>query len=410
MTIAPIGWRKGSWRGLAFVSLGHEAAGGRRGALHEFPGADTPVWEDLGKAAGRFTLDCHIRGANHIAEALAFFDALNAAGPGTLVHPWHGPMQVAVASFSRRDSTDEGGYSAFSIEFVESGLPAPAAPAEDTRAQSRAAAQAASEDAAQAMAGDFDLAGAQSWVEEHAAGIVAAAADAMAIVAGLQGGIGPGLAAIQAHLGVLPADIQAKLRDPLALAQSINGAVQSIRAVAGSSIGVAGGLIALLGFGGALPPVIGDTAARSRQRSNQAALVQMVNAAAAGELAATIAGVAFASYPEAVALRDAAADALDALETRQADAGDDAGAGLYAALRRAIVRDITARGGTLARLQDYVPAVTEPALVIAHRLYGPDALEAREADLVARNRIAHPGFVPGGAAIQVVVPAGLADG
>ena len=73
------------------------------------------------------------------------------------------------------------------------------------------------------------------------------------------------------------------------------------------------------------------------------------------------------------------------------------------ALRRAVTADLTARGGTLARLQTHVPAVTMPALVIAQRLYGdPARMEARAAEIVARNKVPHPGFVPGGAALQVL--------
>ena len=65
--------------------------------------------------------------------------------------------------------------------------------------------------------------------------------------------------------------------------------------------------------------------------------------------------------------------------------------------------ETAARGGTLARLQTHVPAVTMPALVIAQRLYGdPARMEARAAEIAARNKVPHPGFVPGGAALQVL--------
>ena len=43
------------------------------------------------------------------------------------------------------------------------------------------------------------------------------------------------------------------------------------------------------------------------------------------------------------------------------------------------------------------------ALVIAQRLYGdPARMEERAAEIVARNKVPHPGFVPGGAALQVL--------
>ena len=55
---------------------------------------------------------------------------------------------------------------------------------------------------------------------------------------------------------------------------------------------------------GGLSLAPGDTPARDRQRANQAAIVQLVNLAAAAELAAAIADTRFASYQEAVAVRD----------------------------------------------------------------------------------------------------------
>ena len=152
--------------------------------------------------------------------------------------------------------------------------------------------------------------------------------------------------------------------------------------------------------------MLGDTPARNQQRDNQAAYVQLVNAVAAAELVRAIAAADFASYDEAAGARDAAADALDTLATRQADAGDDDGAAIYDALRLALVRYVTARGGSLARLQAFTPARTEPALVIAFRLYGDAVSVADQADeICTRNAIAHPGFVPGGIALQVLTPA-----
>jgi prophage DNA circulation protein len=43
-------------------------------------------------------------------------------------------------------------------------------------------------------------------------------------------------------------------------------------------------------------------------------------------------------------------------------------------------------------------SATLPALVVAHRVYG-DATRADE--IVSRNRVRHPGFVPGGIALEV---------
>jgi len=64
-----------------------------------------------------------------------------------------------------------------------------------------------------------------------------------------------------------------------------------------------------------------------------------------------------------------------------------------------VIQDVTARGGSLAHLYAYTPAQTEPALVIAQRLYGDPT---RAGEIVARNAVIHPLFVPGGQALEVL--------
>jgi prophage DNA circulation protein len=399
---APAGWRKGSFRGVSFVTQDHEQSGGRRLVQHEFPQSNDPVLENLGRRAKSYMLELYVRGADHIAQADRLGEALDADGVGTLIHPWLGSMQVAASDYTRRDSVSEGGLTRFSVTFMESGLPAVPAPASDTPSIAQDTAAAQSGAAPAAFAGGFSVAGVTGFVEDAAEQLVQGAALVAQVQAGLSGGAGGALRAFQAAFDRL--GVPGIVRDAIGLGQSVTGLVQVLGALGG---GVAT-LEPLADWGSDLDPVVGSTPARAQQRANQAAIVQLVNIAASAELVRTISTMRFSSYEDAVAIRDRTAARLDALASRQADAGDDIGGAGYDALRRAMVRDVTARGGSLARLQRHVPALTEPALVTAHRLYGPIAIETRAGDIVARNRIVHPGFVPGGRALAVLTPAGLA--
>lgn len=399
---APDGWQKGSFRGVPFRTEDSDTSGGRRGVVHEFPQAEKPVWEDLGRVAKGFSIQCHVVGADHIAQANALADALDAPGAGTLIHPWLGAMQVAVPDYSRQDSTIDGGISRFSIQFVETGLPTPPPAATDTQALAVAQADDTLVAAPEQFDAGFSVAGATAFVEDAADRLIQDAATLTSLRAGLQGGVGSGLAALSANLGVV-GSMGALLRAPITLAQSVVSLVQVLGVVGGSLESQASSLRALMGWGDDLDPVMGGTPARVRERNNQAAIVQLVNLVASAELVRCLAGTAFASYDDAVAARDDAADRLDRLALRQADAGYDDGADQYDALRRAMTADLTARGGTLDRLQSYTPVITEPALVIAQRLYGdPASVIARADEIVARNKVRHPGFVPGGVALQLL--------
>ena len=60
-------------------------------------------------------------------------------------------------------------------------------------------------------------------------------------------------------------------------------------------------------------------------------------------------------------------------------------------LRRALIAHLNAVAASGVRLVDIKPAESLPALVLAYRRFG-DA--TRSGEVVQRNRITHPGFVP----------------
>ena len=61
------------------------------------------------------------------------------------------------------------------------------------------------------------------------------------------------------------------------------------------------------------------------------------------------------------------------------------------ALRVARIEDVTARAAALPRVTTYTPSSVIPAAVVAWSIYGDTE---RADEVVARNRIVHPLFVP----------------
>lgn len=397
-------YRTGSFRGVPFSSQSNERQGGRRIETHEYPRRDRPWTEDLGRRVRSFALEVFVSGKDYDTARDRLIAALEAAGAGTLIHPWDGEMTVVAGDFTVRDSTEEGGIAYFTIEFVEAGAAVEAPATIDTSAIVATAADAAIVAAPARFADRFDVSGVASFVEEAGVDMVSRTASIAAIAGGLQGGAGPALRAFQAGLAFLPDSAVSLVRSPLQLGRVVVGLVQSIGALGGSSVVRIAGLSRLVGYGA--PEVIGTTPARQRQRANGAAYADLVQTVAAAELVRAIADAPIASYQDAVALRDATAELLEERIIASADAGDDASADTFSALLRVMVADVTARGGTLARVYGYTPQRTEPALVIAHRLYGARLAIDRAADLVSRNRIRHPGFVAGGRPVEVLEASG----
>ena len=71
------------------------------------------------------------------------------------------------------------------------------------------------------------------------------------------------------------------------------------------------------------------------------------------------------------------------------------------AVRVALTRDLSARAIYAPRLSSAILPATLPALVVAYRLLG-DATQ--DAGIVTRNRVRHPGFVPGGVPLEFIAP------
>ena len=397
-------YRQGSFRGASFRTSSAEQAGGRRGETHEFPGGDEPWREDLGRRARSFTIECWVAGADYYADRDALIEALEGEGPGTLVHPFRGEMSVAAIDYTVNEDAGEGGggIADFSISFVESGYPLAQVAIVDTASIAR---QMADQEAAATparLASRLSVSRIAAFVQAAAGDVVRAAATMTQLQAAIQGGgLGGALRAFEAGLRFLPG-VDAMVREPLALGQALVGMVQTVSALGTPSSRIAA-FAAIARFGADLEPVVGSTPARTQQRVNQAALVSLIQVTAAAEMVRAIADSRFASYDDAIATRAVAADLLDDLALASADAGDDAGAAGLDRLRRAMVSDVTARGGSLARIATIATVVTEPALVIAQRLYANAAgIERQAAELVARNRVAHPGFVTGGLTLQVL--------
>lgn len=394
-------YRTGSFRGVPFRSQTNETSGGRRVETHEFPGRDRPWTEDLGRRAKTRSLEVFVAGADYLDQRDRLMAALDFAGPGTLVHPWDGSQVVNVPDYSVRDTTEEGGIAFFTITFIESGQVIEAATAPDTAAIVGTTADAAIETAPARFADRFDVGGVASFVEDAGAALVRASATQAAIAGGLQGGVGSALRAFEAGLSLIPSGALTLVRSPLQLGHATVGLFSAIGALGGNPLARVAGLSSMVSF--SAPEVIGTTPARNRQRANGVAYVDLVTTAAAAELVRAIADAPISSYQDAVVLRDAAAEILEGRVIATADAGNDAASATFAALLRVMVADVTARGGTLSRVYGYTPARTEPALVIANRLYGAQgALLDRATDLVARNRIRRPGFVAGGRQIEVL--------
>lgn len=392
-----MGWRDrmgpASFRGVPFFVETAEREGGRRTVLHEYPLRDKPFAEDMGRRARSFQVDGHVVGEDYLASRDALIAALEESGPGELVHPYYGTLRVSCTKFRVRESSVDGGTARFGIDFDETEV----TPSYPSATPSTAARASASADlAVEAIRAQIAAAKPVSLPTSALAsmsGVISAAAQALGaalapIVTDTQE-----LATFRHAIDNLVLDADALVAQPSNVLDGFLGALTSLTTPVAPPFIM--GLLAAYGFTptSARPP--GTTATRLAEQALFDLLLGIVRTVEVVQAARLAPGAAYNSYDAAAAVRDAIVEKID----EQAEATDDGTYATLVQLRADLVRAVPGEETDLPRLVRVTPAYTLPSLVLAHNLYGN--LD-READLLARNQVANPGFVTGGRELEVL--------
>jgi prophage DNA circulation protein len=378
--------RPASFRGVPFQVAAADIAAGRRVQVHEYPQRDKPWVEDLGRATREVHVEALLVGDNYVAQANSLLAALEEAGPGELVHPWLGTLRVSLKDMGRVGFDSGLGVARVSLAFVEAGdLVFPAA-SEATQSASRIATDNLQVASVAAFASTFSVAGFADYVEAAARGNLQ----------GLLGQVGadliPGLDvlkladrcadAVQATLGLLA--------HPESIGWTIVSAL-GLSGLAGTSLrwaSIAKSLVGLSGVPGLADKGSGSGSAnRVQLQANANAVAGLIRQTLLAEAVGASSLMAIEVMDDAAAVRNSLVAALDA---ESLIAGDDVYAALLAA-RAAVWADINARSRNSARVLTFTPPDVLPALVLAYDRY-EDALRGDE--IVTRNAIRHPSFVP----------------
>lgn len=389
----------GKFRTAAFEIDAHDHGGGRRLALHEYPLRDEPYAEDLGRRAREFSVECYVLGPDYMADRDALLAALDEYGSGVLVHPYLGTQTVAVQSYRLRETTREGGMAVFSITFVEAGKQSEPDTVVDTAGKVGASADVVVAAAEADFADTFSFSGKPQFVADAATIMLEGGISKLRKLSGRISATTQPISDFSASLDRLGSELSTLISTPATLASRVTGVVIALRGVAIDVTGAINAYRTLWPFGNDEPSIAGTTASLAQQSDNQVAIAGLMQRAATAEAARAAASASFASADEAIALRDLFTDQFDALF--DAADSDDVFTALTD-LHAAVVHDLNTRAAKLPRTRKVTPSATQPALVLAQRLYG-DATRAD--DIVARNKIRHPGFVPGGVVLEVLTDA-----
>lgn len=412
--------RKASFRGVEFLT--NEASGGfgRRTVTHEYPLRDKPYVEDLGRKARSIELEAFVlatpaNGFNYMPGRDALIAALEEAGPGVLVHPYLGELRVSLTESKLSEKTAEGGMARFALTFVEAGeVTFPSASA-NTPSIVNSRADAAEDAVLTEFADKFSVADKPAFVADAAKEILGNVTTQIGSLPRLVPIAKEAMAEFVPNLAALSGNLSSLMQAPSQLGAMLLSQIGDLRSLAADPAELLGVSVRdpfnelkmlrkLFDFGEPgtsfpVPSVPATTPSRIQQAANQIAITELV------QRSAVIAAVRSSSEKDFSVFQDAAdvrTELAERLDTLLLDANDDSTYNTLVDMRSAMVNDLTARGADLARLVSYTPAATQPALALAYDLY-EDA--ERDAEIVGRNRVDHPGFVRGGRPLQVLADA-----
>ncbi|MDU8357977.1 DNA circularization N-terminal domain-containing protein [Pseudomonas syringae group sp. J309-1] len=394
-----------SFRGIRFVVDSSAVPVGRKGQLHEYPQRDEPFFETLGKQAQVHKLAAFVIGEDCFERRDKLLEALEKEGPGELVHPWLGRIQVEVGECELQHDRREGGMARFDLTFYpEKPRKYPTATANTKRQVTQASevvldsslgrykAAMAKVDSARinVMALRNNLSGVYGVIQSQFSPFLGVYSNATAFANSLvnsPSGLSSMFSSFFAGFGGDGGSGSTGYRAQVADATRQAEAVSSINLVSQNSGADTGG-----------------AAQATANLVQDATLVKVAQVVA--DMPAANAGVPVNSTPSVgqqliqpveraeVPVADDVIDLRDTLNAAIWEASLKADPDHYQklnALRGALVSHLTAVAASGVRLVDIKPAESLPALVLAYRRFG-DA--TRSAEVVQRNRITHPGFVP----------------
>lgn len=383
--------RPASFRGVPFFVEGEEVEDGRRVIDHELVNVDLPLAEDLGRDAQVFNVEGYFVGDDVHELRDRMIAAAREEGPGALVHPTLGEVRVICKRLRSSTRRLEGAFVSFTLTLREAGPTVRSTASIDPQSAVETAATAAAVSANEAFAAAVVVKNLPAFVRTPVTQEWGRLRDLVNRL-GLAGAAELARK-VRTKLEDIADELITRLENPSPLATDIENLFDELGAASGSRLSA---IELYLGIARSRAlPRSGAGPLSATERDNGEAFVRVLRVHAVRGAARTAADVDWPTLQDALDARQSILDELDALEGEV----DEMTFVALADLRSTIVDAVPPPDASLPELDIYQPAQVEPALVAAYRLYD-DA--RREAEIVSRNRVPYPGFLPAGVDLEVL--------
>jgi prophage DNA circulation protein len=388
--------RKASFRGISFFVRTSEREGGRRVVDYEYPERDDPASEDIGRKKRGFSLEGYVLGENYFDDRNALISACeDEKGPGELIHPFYGSLDVVCKDIRVRESmVEEGRMATFSLTFSEAGLVADPSSTVDAKSSILAAASDAKAKSQSKFAKAFSIANQPGYVLDKAQSKINKAASALENSP--VKGAAQGIADFGYKIRNLKASATALMQKPDQLASYLGDSTSGLQDVSGTKAESYKSFAVLAAFGASDNVTYSDTETGEVEKANDTAMNSFMQEQGIINAVETVIENSFDSFQDADKEKNFIIDNLDRMLESNTD--DDVFVSM-GNLRAIFISNFPLAGEDLPNIVKIQTTETIPSLVLAFQYYG-DA--RREGEIVKRNKITNPAFIPGGMELEVI--------
>ena len=387
--------REGSFKGVSFKVQDSDREGSRRLVVNKYPFRDIPFTEDLGRNEKKWSISGYIVGPDYMQDRDALLDAVENGGAGALIHPYYGTINAIAGEWRFKESQSEGGYVSFSIGFVEPGeniFPDGAPiPSDLVVLEADALIEAVRTD----FINNIQLDNVAEWVRDSYSGGLTQSSDVFNDIQNLGGINNQGSVSLVNQAADWVANV-ADLKTPsLSLIGDVTGTADKLITtfkglldLAPSATDSGANLDRFSTY--AIERSPSNTAQANVSNSNGSVTETFIKSVALANEAKAATEQNFTSYSEAITARKVLLDKIDVLA---GETTNDTVYEQFRAVRQTVALAIPANEVSLPRIITIETKQDTPSLVLAHAIYGN---VSNEADIIARNNVRNPSFVPGG--------------
>jgi prophage DNA circulation protein len=393
--------REASFKGVPFFFDTDDLPIGRRLQTHRYPQRDRPYSEDMGRVAREFNIRAFVGGPDCFEQRDVLLRAVNEEGAGQLVHPYYGTMRVKAGVGSVSHDRRNGGVVDFDLNFIEDDDQE--FPAETVNTGQ--VLEMGAEDYLSASLTQFEQA--MALIKTGQIGIESILDSATAVFTTLYETVRPIADAFRSAQNLAYLVMNAPSRIPAQIQAAFGGYVTAFDGFQSSCSDAAGKCSAVQSLDG-VPSPQGTQAkavhAALVDLAQNVILVDVVRDVAAmpivtppasptGAPSVDVQVVAPVAYPE-VPTSDDIVGVIDVVTDQLWEQALQAPYEQFEAIadiRRQVENHLQAVARQGVRLQYHGATQVQPALVLSYELYGT---AARAAEIVERNKISHPGFLP----------------